>query len=314
MDRSHLTFRTYTTLGRVLGALPEPVAGAAGRLVGAALYRLRRDHRAQVAANLARVLGGDVDPVLLNRWARRAFDEYARYWVEGARLPATPAAEVLQHILVVDGFEHLAEGMARGGGVVVALPHTGSWEYGGAFLAAIGFPMTAVAERLEPPELFDYFVAQRASMGLTVVPLGEGSGRAVLRTLRDGGLVGLLCDRDLTPGGVPVDFFGEATTMPGGPATLALRTGATLLCAAVYRGPGRDHHAIISGPVDTTRTGDLRGDVARVTQAIADGLASLIRRHPEQWHVFQPLWLADRPEVAAPSGERGAHADREGAA
>ncbi len=314
MDRPHLVFRTYAGLGRVLGTLPEPVAAAAARLVGAALFRLRRDERAQVAANLDRVLGGGTDRALLDRWARRAFDEYARYWVEGARLPGTPATDVCQRVVFEEGFDHLREGMERGAGVVLALPHTGSWEYGGAFLAAIGLPMTAVAERLEPAELFDYFVAQRAAMGLTVVPLGEGSGRTILRTLRNGGLVGLLCDRDLTPGGVPVELFGEATTMPAGPATLALRTGATLLCGAIYRGPGRDHHALVSPPLDTERHGDLRADVARVTQEVAHGLEALIGRQPEQWHVFQPLWLADRPGQAAGGQGRAAAHDRQGAA
>jgi KDO2-lipid IV(A) lauroyltransferase len=118
--------------------------------------------------------------------------------------------------------------------------------------------------------------------------------------LREGGLVGLLCDRDIEGTGVEVDFFGERTTMPAGPATLALRTGATLCTGAVYSGPGRDHRAIVEPPLDTTRTGPLRKDVARLTQEIATRLEGLIRRAPEQWHVFQPLWLADRPvEVPA---------------
>ena len=74
----------------------------------------------------------------LDRWARRAFRAYARYWVEGARLGTTPMSEVQQRF-VADGFEHLVEGMAAGKGVVMALPHVGSWEYGGAFLAGRAF-------------------------------------------------------------------------------------------------------------------------------------------------------------------------------
>jgi KDO2-lipid IV(A) lauroyltransferase len=76
-----------------------------------------------------------------------------------------------------------------------------------------------------------------------------------------------------------------------------MRTGATLLTTAVYSGPGPDHHAVIGGPIDLTRTGSLRGDVSRVTQELAHRFESLIRRAPEQWHVFQPLWPADRDET-----------------
>ena len=289
-------FRTYSTLGRALAAVPEPVALGIAGLVGDVLHQVRHEPRRNVEANLRRVVGRDIDQASLDRWSRRAFRAYARYWVEGARLPSTPRREVLQRFVVVEGFEHLVAGMASGNGVVLALPHVGSWEYGGTFLAAVGFPMTSVAERLEPPELFDYFVSQRAAMGLTIVPLDGASGGAVMRTLRDGGLVGLLCDRDLLGNGIDVEFFGEKTTMPSGPATLAMRTGATLLTAAVYSGPGPDHHAVVGGPIDLTRTGSLRGDVSRVTQEIADRFESLIRRAPEQWHVFQPLWSADRNE------------------
>ena len=295
MDTGQVVFRTYTTLGSCIAALPEPVALGLGNLVGDVLYRVRHDHRAMVKANLTRVLGAEgSDAQVLDRWARRSFRAYARYWVEGARLPGTSSDEVVQRTFV-DGLHHLHEGSATGRGTILALPHIGSWEYGGAFLATQDLPMTAVAERIEPPALFDYFVEQRAAMGLTIVPLDQKSGGALLSTLRAGGLVGLLCDRDIEGTGIEVEFFGERTTMPAGPATLALRTGATLCTGAVYSGPGRDHRAIVEAPLDTARTGPLRKDVARLTQEIATRLEGLIRRAPEQWHVFQPLWLADRP-------------------
>ena len=119
-------------------------------------------------------------------------------------------------------------------------------------------------------------------------------GDTLVKTLRNGGLVGLLCDRDLVGNGIEVEFFGEMTTFPPGPATLALRTGATLITAAVFSGPGINHHAIISGPIDTTRSGSLRADVARITQEIARHFEDYIRRAPEQWHMFQPNWPSDR--------------------
>ncbi len=294
MNKGQAVFRTYTTLARCIAALPEPVAMGLGWMAGEVLFRVRHEHRSQVSANLARVLGaGDDDPFVLGRWAHRSFREYARYWIEGARLPGLSPEEIVGHMQVT-GLHHLHEGVGRGNGCILALPHIGSWEYGGAFLATQGLPMTAVAERIDPPQLFDYFVRQRAAMGLTIVPLDRHSGSTLLATLRAGRLVGLLCDRDIEGTGIEVEFFGERTTMPAGPATLALRTGATLCTGAVYSGPGRDHRALVEAPLDTTRTGPLRADVARVTQDIATRLEGLIRRAPEQWHVFQPLWLDDR--------------------
>ena len=176
----------------------------------------------------------------------------------------------------------------------MALPHVGSWEWGGAWLALEGMPMTAVVERLEPEELFEWFLGQRAGMGLTGIPLGEGSGSGLLRALKDGQLAGLVSDRDLVGNGVEVEFFGEKTTLPGGAATLALRTGAPLLPVVVYSGPGDWHTGVVHPPVDTTRRGSLRDDVTRVTQELARIFEGDIRLHPEQWHLYQPNWPSDR--------------------
>jgi KDO2-lipid IV(A) lauroyltransferase len=229
----------------------------------------------------------------MRHWTRRAFRLYARYWLEGARLGTLDPHVIESRMTVTQGWEQFEAAMGSCQGVVLALPHIGSWEWGGAWLALKGYPMTAVAEPAEPPQLYDWFADQRRRMGLTIVQLGPEAGSALLRTLRAGGLVGLLCDRDVAGGGVEVEFFGERTTLPGGPATLALRTGAALMATAVYSGPGKSHTAEILAPIDTTRTGSLRSDVTRVTEALARDLEILIRRAPDQWHLFQPNWPSD---------------------
>jgi KDO2-lipid IV(A) lauroyltransferase len=167
------------------------------------------------------------------------------------------------------------------------LPHVGSWEWGGSYLNSLGLGMTAVAEELDPPELFEWFRYKRESIGIRIEPLNDHVGTILLRTLNENGVVGLLCDRDIQNNGVVVEFFGERVPMPGGPATLALRTGATLVCAACYAGPGRDHFAVVTPPIAVERQGRLREDVTRVTQLVAFELEGLIRRAPEQWHVLQ---------------------------
>ena len=92
-----------------------------------------------------------------------------------------------------------------------------------------------------------------------------------------------------------VEFFGERTTLPAGPAMLGLRTGAPVLPTGVYFTPRYNgHHAIVRPPLTATRLGGgLRDDVARVTQSLARELEFLIRRAPDQWHLFQPNWPSD---------------------
>jgi KDO2-lipid IV(A) lauroyltransferase len=175
------------------------------------------------------------------------------------------------------------------------LPHLGGWEWAGRWLADRGHGLTVVVETIEPPELFDWFADLRAELGMRVVPLGPSAGREVLAALKRNDVVCLLSDRDIQRSGVEVEFFGELTTLPGGPATLALRTGAPVLPTAVYFTDRTDGHlGVVRPPIEAERTeGGLRGDVVRVTQALASELEHLIRRAPHQWHMFQPNWPSD---------------------
>ena len=130
---------------------------------------------------------------------------------------------------------------------------------------------------------------------MNVVPLGPGAGTTVMRALKDNHVVCLLADRDLHGGGPEVEFFGERTSMPPGPATLALRTGAPILPTAVYfTGRVDGHFGWVRPPLPVERVGArLRDDVQRITQDLAHELEILIRRAPSQWHMFQPNWPSD---------------------
>jgi phosphatidylinositol dimannoside acyltransferase len=297
--RSTVKYLTYRGLGEAMGRLPAPVAYGAASAVsrvmalrGGAALAMNEHHMRRVLASECED-GVEPDAALIHRLSRRTFAEYGRYWADGSRLPYLSEAAVRAKFRIEDGDEHLRAAFALGRGIVMALPHVGSWEWGGAWLALEGMPMTAIVERLEPEELFEWFLGQRAGMGLTGIPLGEGSSSGLLRALKDGHLAGLVSDRDLVGNGVEVEFFGEKTTLPGGAATLALRTGAPLLPVVVYSGPGDWHTGVVHPPVDTSRHGSLRDDVTRVTQELARIFEGDIRAHPEQWHLYQPNWPSD---------------------
>ena len=290
------TYLTYRGLAGALQFLPRPVASWIATAAGLIMLQLWKGKRPLLRRNLRRVLGPDASDATIERYVQRSFDSYAHYWVEAARVASIddrPFGERWS----AEGVEPLQAAVAEGRGVILALPHLGNWEYGGRWLGENGLAMTAVAEPIEPPELFEWFVHQRERLGLTILPLRRDTGATLVRVLREGKVVGLLADRDLAGDGVEVEFFGERTTLPAGPATLALRTGALLATCAVYHYPGDWHHGLINPPIDCTRTGRLRADVTRVTEQVARELEVLIRRAPEQWHMFQPNWPSDR-EVA----------------
>jgi len=285
--------RAFKAGAAVARAVPRPAAELAATGLGYAAVPLAGGRRAQVERNLRRVHGDGFGGLALRRAVASTFASYARYWAESFRLPGTPAA-TLDAGMTIEGWEHVEEGLAGGNGVILALPHLGGWEWAGYWVAAVkGKPITVVVESLEPPDLAQWFVALRESFGMHVVPLGPSASTRVLAALRDNHVVCLLCDRDLTGRGVEVEFFGERTSLPAGPATLGLRVGAPVLPSAVYY-EGQGHHAVVRPPLDLTRAGRLRDDVARVTRDLARELEWLIRRAPEQWHLLQPNWPSDR--------------------
>jgi KDO2-lipid IV(A) lauroyltransferase len=245
-----------------------------------------------IGRHLERVRGRTLSPEERRAAIHKSFDSYARYWMESFRVPYMSGSD-LDARVSVEGFEHMHGGFAKGNGVIMAAPHLGSWDLAGAWLAARGVRATVVAEVVDPPELFEWFTATRQRVGMTVVPLDSHAGSVLLRALHNNELVGLVCDRDIGGGGVEVEFFGERTTLPGGPATLALRTGAALLPIGVYAVDGRRHRGVIRPPLPVERTGRLRDDVVRVTQLLAHELEDLIRESPEEWHMFQPNWPSD---------------------
>ncbi|HLT69325.1 MAG TPA: phosphatidylinositol mannoside acyltransferase [Acidimicrobiales bacterium] len=294
MDLVTPAYRAASTLACALpGPLVEGVAPSLGSLVArrdTARRRMVERHQRRVDPTLS-------GPALAAR-VRDVYRSYARYYGESFRLPSV-GPEELDERLTYEGYEHVEAAREAGVGPMLVLPHLGSWEWCAYWLTRVaGVPVTAVVERLEPPALFEWFVRYRESIGMHVVPLGPHAAKELVTAIKQRHVIALLVDRDITGGGVEVSFFGEKTTLPSGPAALALRTGSPLLPTAVYDREGGHHHGVVRPPIPAERRGSFRDDVARITQAMAVELESLIRAAPEQWHLMQPNWPSDREALS----------------
>jgi phosphatidylinositol dimannoside acyltransferase len=278
----------YAAGWRLVRAMPDLAARNAFDV--GALVAARNGGPQQLRKNLARVIGvapAEVPGSLI----RASLSSYARYWREAFRLPSMNLPAVARRLNeVAVGGDRLVAAKQAGGGAVLALPHSGNWDMAGVWLVHNHGTFTTVAERLKPESLYRRFIDYRESLGFEVIPLSGGERppfELLAERLRDNRFVCLMAERDLTRNGVEVDFFGEPTRMPAGPAKLAIETGAPLFPVHVYY-RAADCVVDIGEPLDTSA-----GDVGAITQALADKFAEGIAAHPEDWHMLQPQWLAD---------------------
>ena len=268
-------------------AMPEFAARTA--FDTGARYAARHGGPNQLRKNLARVIG--VPPAgVPDALMRASLASYGRYWRETFRLPTMNHRALAREINdSFRGRDNLDAALA-GPGAVVALPHSGNWDTAGVWAVHTYGTFTTVAERLQPESLYRRFIDYREGLGFEVLPLSGGERppfEVLCERLRDNRLVCLMAERDLTRTGVEVEFFGEPTRMPAGPAKLAIETGAALLPAHCWF-EGNGWRVCVEAPLDCSS-----GDVGAVTQALADQFATNIAAHPADWHMLQPQWLAD---------------------
>jgi KDO2-lipid IV(A) lauroyltransferase len=293
--------------------LPEGLAARIADLGGEIWYRVNPARAATGRRTLQRVvtylaerdMGGDRvhnaanDPAALERLLRAAFRHAARYYFEVARTPTLGPATIRDRLLIEtpDVVER-----AFGGGkpVIFVALHFGAIELPALLLAErTGIQATVPMETIADPELQRYFVRSRGRVGLRIVGLKEAR-RELLAGLRRGESVGLVGDRDLTGGGLPVPLFGALAPLPAGPALLAIETGAPLYVAAVRRaGIGRYRGRLVEVPVPAD--GTRRERLSRTVAAVASAFETMVADAPEQWWtVFFPIW----PDLAAvPKGQ-----------
>ncbi|MCW2598505.1 MAG: putative 1-acylglycerol-3-phosphate O-acyltransferase [Frankiales bacterium] len=276
-----LSSGSYAAGWAVVRGMPEPLARRLFE-AGADLAAARGGRGVdRLRTNLERVAPG-------HDLVRDALRSYARYWCEAFRLPSMKPERILSGTHTVRE-ELFRASTASDRGTVLVLPHTGNWDVAGAWCGLTDVPFTTVAERLKPESLYERFVAFRESLGMEVLPLtgGERPPYDVLaERLEAGGAICLLADRDLTPRGIDVKFFGATARMPAGPARLALETGADLVPVTLAFVGDRDWEVTFHPYVEPS-------DLRTMTQAVASAFEDGIARHPADWHMLQKLWLDD---------------------
>ena len=263
-----------TTRYRLTDTIARPVAAAL----------LRR--RPAIAANYGAVLGVDAEDPRARGLARASMRNYGRMAADFLTLRSMSAREILTWVDPVHE-ERFSAAIGEGRGVILALPHLGSWDVAAAFAHAYGITLTVITEHDWTARLV---AGSRSAQGITLVPR-DGSLRVIYRALARNECVAILCDS--APEGVQrihVPFFGRPAAFPAGPARLAHRTGAAILPICCVRRRGGRYRIEVSPPIHADRKAPVEDTVREVTAALAAAFERIVRAYPEHWYAYRAVW------------------------
>ena len=293
------TYRLLKTLGAFCCGLSEENAVKAGDALGKFFSLLVPARRKRLAvANLLRT-GLAKDEKEAKRIAKASAVRFGPLGVSMFRFPLLTKENISEYV-TIQGKEKLDAIKAEGKGCILAATHCGNWEMEGAALALYGYPLLSVAMKQNNEE-FDRFLCEYRSMPGQTVEYKTGV-RDMLRRLKEGYFVGLLCDQDPGDTGILSDFFGEKTLTPTGPAHFSMLCKLPVMTALIHQtGPFR-FEIIIGDPITPEEGLSKKEAIQNITDKINERLEAWIREYPEEWFWLHNRWKwTDRlhPELKA---------------
>ena len=275
----------------LLGWLPARVLYGLANLTGELAYVLFVRVRHNVWDNMRHVMGPATPKAELRRAARQVFRNIARYYVDLIYRPRLDVQRLYARQLAHYGLEeNLLAPLKQGKGVILVSGHFGDAELVVQGLLPLGVKAIALTEPLEPPALSRLVHRLRSSAGHTFLPVSLSNVKAALRYLKAGGLVALMCDRDIEGRSLRVPFCGAPAGMPVGAVELATRTGAALVPVFSHRRNGNHHDVFAEPPVELARTGDPQADLKTNVRRLLERFEPHLRSDPGQWTVLEAVW------------------------
>lgn len=291
-----MVYRLTLLASWLAGITPRWLRLALAGPITTLVYYLWPAKRRVTIANMAQILGVSVNDPEARRLARDSWSNYGRYLSDFFYLPNATSQQVVAWTRDVTGgpgaYAKIDEALARGKGLIIVTAHFGAFDVAGVYVAAHA-PLAVIADTFTDPRLDELIQGQRAHFGLSVIR-AEKSPRPILRHLKGNGVVAIVADRPMAPGeGTPITFFGKTCYVPGGVAQLALLSGAAVAPGFAYYDTADDSYIFqgyLAEPFYPEPTGDREADTIALTQRMYDGIAAVIRQHPDQWYMFRPFW------------------------
>jgi lauroyl/myristoyl acyltransferase len=249
-----------------------------------AVYRI-------VQANLSQVLGLEPGRAELGHTVRQVFYTAIRGYYDLYRALGLPWEAMSDRVVVPQETRAVARSLwNRHGGAVIVSTHLSNFDLGGHAMVSL-LPEAQLITLADPPAGFQLLNESRSRSGVEITPLSPAALRQAIRLLRRGGVVTVAGDRPVSEMEAPVQFFGRPARVPSGHVRLALKTGAVVAVAYCVLSPETQRYTMhLEPPMEMIRTGNRDEEVQVNLRRILDSLEEIIRRWPEQWQMFVPVW------------------------
>jgi KDO2-lipid IV(A) lauroyltransferase len=282
------------TIG-ALRALSWEGACKVGEKLGALGYRPLGIRKRVVERQIAAAFP-DLDHDAVVELSLESYRHLGRSFIETALLDSLGRDGLQKLVETVEGWEVIDEVMSRGKGAVMVTGHIGNWELAGAYVAARGIPLDAIARGMANP-LFDAYINHtREDMGMTVVHDSDAVRRTP-RSLRAGRAVAFVADQGvLGLASTFVPFFGRPAKTPRGAAVFALRFEVPVIFVVALRKPNGRYRIVVER-IEARRTGEMDRDVDAIVAAFTERLEKWVRVVPAQYFWQHRRWKRQPPDT-----------------
>jgi len=276
---------------------PQGARHGLGRFIGSAIYLGWKTKRINTQQNMAHVSGHPIDDPRVKRLAAASWKNYGRIIADFMYFPHFDFDRLeyqMRDLTETPGGwrDYIKQALEPGRGIVISSAHFGNYDMAAAYVAR-HFPFSVVTENFNDPQMTDLVLGQRAERGISLIPM-EGSARRILRALQENRLVAIAVDRPVSrEEGVEIRFFGHKTYVPGGPAALALKSGAAIVPGFMWYGHHNECFIRVFPPIYPRSGVDKAGEIKRLTQYMFDCIEEMVRAWPTQWYMFRQFWPSE---------------------
>ncbi|MDP2941992.1 MAG: lysophospholipid acyltransferase family protein [Candidatus Omnitrophota bacterium] len=268
--------------------LPLKAGYAIAAFLARCQFYFSRKDRKMVSDNLKAVLDTR-DEAAIRKVAKEVFVNFAKYLVDFFRFSKLTKEYIAKNVKLI-GRDNLDAAIKRKKGVILLTAHIGNYELGGAAVSLLGYTFNAVALDHKNKLVNNFFIRQRQTANINVIPLGMALKRCYA-CLKRGEALALLGDRDFLNHGLKMKFFGRDSLIPKGTAVLSLRTAASIIPTFFIRMPDDTFELTFERPITYSATGGTDEDTQLIMKKGIEVMERYIKRYPSQWYMFRNFWI-----------------------